>query len=200
MQYNLVKQFTSVEPNEENIWDFKFDADSITFKEGDIIDLAFVKRSPVQGPRIASIMPNEEKEMRCEYCDMVVKIITQNRVLFHNEEFGVELQISVKTLLQFDQIEYLDKKKYEWMELKLEKRDGGVFDEHIELGMACKFLINGDWIIGVINEITEDKTVSIITNEDDFDFYIKDEAVYVSHDGKLTGFGNIPFIPLVEEK
>jgi hypothetical protein len=84
--------------------------------------------------------------------------------------------------------------------LKLEKRDGGVFDEHIKPGMAYKFLINGDWITGVINEITEGKMVSIATGEGDFDFYIKDEAVYVSHEGQLTVFGNIPFIPLVEEK
>ena len=186
MQYNLVKQFTSVKPTEENIWDFKFDPDSITFKEGDIIDLKMIGA--------------EYEDEIFELLDMTVKNITQNRILFHNDEFGIEFQISVKTMMKFDPIKYLDNKKCEWMDLKLEKRDGGVFDEHIKPGMAYKFLINGDWITGVINDITEGKMVSIATCEGDFDFYIKDEAVYVSHDGKLTGFGNIPFIPLVEEK
>ena len=132
--------------------------------------------------------------------DMTVKNITQNRILFHNDEFGIEFQISVKTMMKFDQIRYASNENWEWTDLKLEKRDGGVFDEHIEPGMAYKFLIDGDWITGVINDIVEGKTVSIVTCEGDFDFYIKNEAVYVSHDGKLTIFGNIPFIPLVEEK
>jgi hypothetical protein len=103
-------------------------------------------------------------------------------------------------MMNFDQIKYLDNKKCEWMDLKLENRNGGVFDEHIELGMAYKFLIEGIWITGIVNYITEGETVSIATGEGNFDFYIRNEAVYVSHDGQLTVFGNIPFIPLVEEK
>lgn len=186
MQYNLVKQFTFVKPTEENIWDFKFDPDSITFKEGDIIHLNMIR--------------DEYENQILVLSYMTVKNITQNRIQFHNDEFGIDFQISVKTMMKFNQIKYSNNKFCEWTTLKLEKRDGGVFDEHIKPGMAYKFLINGDWITGVINDITEGKTVSIVTGEGDFDFYIKDETVYVSHDGKLTGFGNIPFIPLVEEK
>lgn len=205
MQYDLVKQFTFVKPTEENIWDFKFDKDSIAFKEGDIIDLNLIKNGyPITRPsfnnrRIDMINAKYENQVFM-WPDMTVKNITQNRIQFHNDEFGIDFQISVKTMMKFNQIKYLDKKKYEWTTLKLDKRDGGVFDEHIEPGMACKFLIEGIWIIGVINDITEGKTVSIVTGEGDFDFYIKNEAVYVSHDGQLTVFGNIPFIPLVEEE
>ena len=188
MQYNLVKQFTFVKPTEETIWDFKFDKDSITFKEGDIIDLKMIGVGYEYG----------DKVFMCP--DMTVEDIGQRWIRFHNDEFGIDFQISVKTMMKFDEIKYLVKKKCEWTTLELEKRDGGVFDEHIEPGMACKFLIDGDWITGVINDIVEGKMVSIVTCEDDFDFYIKDEAVYVSHYGNSTIFGNIPFIPLVEEK
>ena len=59
MQYNLVKQFTSVKPTEENIWDFKFDPDSITFKEGDIIETAqFIKGQPLF---IGSVLRNGQQ-------------------------------------------------------------------------------------------------------------------------------------------
>lgn len=193
MQYDLVKQFTFVKPTEENIWDFKFDKDSITFKEGDTIDLNLITISP-------GYMMNPEHKHEFMWPDMTVTNITQNRIQFHNDEFGIDFQISVKTMMKCNRIEYLNNKNCEWTTLELEKRDGGVFDEHIEPGMAYKFLIDGDWITGVINDITEGKMVSIVTCEGDFDFYIKNEAVYVSHDGKLTIFGNIPFIPLVEEK
>ena len=204
MQYNLVKQFTSVKPTEENIWDFKFDPDSITFKKGDIIDLNLIKNGyPIAQPsfnRQINMMNAENENQIFVLLDMTVENITDRWIQFNNNAFDIDFRISVKTIMNFDQIKYLVNKKCEWMDLKLEKRDGGVFDEHIKPGMAYKFLIDGDWITGVINEIVEGKMVSIVTCEGDFDFYIKDVAVYVSHYGKSTILGNIPFIPLVEEK
>jgi hypothetical protein len=204
MQYNLVKQFTFIKPTEENIWDFKFDKDSITFKEGDIIDLNLTNyRYLIAQPsfnRQINMMNAENENQIFVLSDMTVKNITDRWIQFNNNAFDIDFRISVKTMMNFDQIKYLDNKKCEWMDLKLENRNGGVFDEHIELGMAYKFLIEGIWITGIVNYITEGETVSIATGEGNFDFYIRNEAVYVSHDGQLTVFGNIPFVPLVEEK